>query len=392
MRRRVVPALLAAALVPCSVWAKDEGCELTSVPRVVAVGDVHGSYGEFLAVLRLAGIIDAKDRWSGGKTHLVQTGDILDRGTETRPVMELLMRLEGEARKAGGKVHALLGNHEVMNLLGDLRYVSREEYKAFETPRSREAWDAFYRSRSEAARKRAKEAKQEFDEAAFRTKFEEEAPLGFVERIQAFSAEGRYGKWLRERRGMVRINGIVFLHGGLTPEVAALGCEAINATARREITDDIAKTRQEPLATLAAGENGPFWYRGLAREDETAFLPALERVLQGVGAHTVVIGHTVTGDGRIQPRFGGRVVMIDVGMNPLYGRNLAALEIGPDGRMSALYEGRREELALPKAAALAYRGPGYSRSFAKPSRDEPSFATSMTPSRRVPSRRKSMRM
>jgi hypothetical protein len=64
----------------------------------------------------------------------------------------------------------------------------------------------------------------------------------------------------------------------------------------------------------------------------------------------------VTGDGRIRARFEGRVVMIDVGMNPLYGRNLAALEIGADGSMSALYEGRREELALPKAAAFAPLG------------------------------------
>jgi hypothetical protein len=153
---------------------------------------------------------------------------------------------------------------------------------------------------------------------------------------------------------MVKINGIAFLHVGLTPEVAALGCEAINATARREITSDIAKTRENPLVSLAAGDSGPFWYRGMAREDETTWLPSLERVLQGIGAQAVVIGHTVTGDGRIKPRFGGRVVMIDVGMNPLYGRNLAALEVGPAGSMSALYEGGREELTLPKAAALAY--------------------------------------
>ncbi len=355
MRRRVLLVLLAASLASPSVRARDEGCELANVPRVVAIGDVHGAYDEFLAVLRLAGIVDQKARWSGGKTHLVQTGDILDRGTQTRPVMELLMRLEGEAKKAGGRVHALLGNHEVMNVLGDLRYVSREEYKVYETPRSRETWDAFYRSRSEAARQAAKEAEQTFDEVAFRKKFEEEAPLGFVERIQAFSDEGRYGQWLRERRGMVRINGIVFLHGGLTPEVAALGCEAINATARRQITSDIAKTRENPLASLAAGESGPFWYRGMAREDETAWLPSLERVLQAIAAHAVVIGHTVTGDGRIKPRFGGRVVMIDVGMNPLYGSNLAALEIWPDGSMSALYEGGRQELTRPKAAALTYR-------------------------------------
>lgn len=353
MLRRALLVLLAAPFAVPSVHAKDEGCELQGVPRVVAIGDVHGAYAEFLAVLRLAGLVDQKERWSGGRTHLVQTGDILDRGTETRPVMELLMRLEGEAKKAGGRVHALLGNHEVMNVIGDLRYVSREEYKAFETPRSRETWQAFYESRSDAARRAAKDAKQAFDEASFRKKFEEEAPLGFVERIQEFSDQGRYGRWLRQRRGMVMIDGTAFVHGGLTPEVAALGCEAINATARREITSDIAKTRQDPQASLAAGDSGPFWYRGLAREDETAFRPALEQVLKSIGAHTVVIGHTVTGDGRIKPRFDGRVVMIDAGMNPLYGRNLAALEIGPGGRMTALYEGRREELSLPKAAALA---------------------------------------
>jgi len=212
MRRRVLLVLLAASLVPVAARAKDEGCELANVPRVVAIGDVHGAYTEFLAVLRLARIVDQKDRWAAGKTHFVQTGDILDRGTETRPVMELLMRLEGEAKKAGGRVHSLLGNHEVMNVLGDLRYVSREEYKAFETPRSRETWDAFYRSRSDAARRAAKDAKQAFDEAVFRQKFEAEAPLGFVERIQAFSDEGRYGKWLRERRGMVKIDGVAFVH------------------------------------------------------------------------------------------------------------------------------------------------------------------------------------
>jgi hypothetical protein len=322
---------------------------------VVAVGDVHGSHAEFVEVLRLAGVVDAKERWAGGKTHFVQTGDILDRGAETKAVMELLMRLEGEARKAGGRVHALLGNHEAMNVLGDLRYVLPEEYKSFTSSRSRELWQQFYESRRELARDQAAGRGERFDEAAFRTSLEQDAPLGFVERIRAFSDEGRYGRWLRERRAIVRIDGTVFLHGGLTPEVAALGCEQINATVRRELTRDIAKTREQPLASLAAAETGPLWFRGMAREDEAAWEPALEQVLGAIGASRVVIGHTVTGDGRIKPRFGGRVTMIDVGMNPLYGRNLAALELLPDGRVTALYPDRREELALPKAAALAGR-------------------------------------
>ena len=270
MRKRIPLLLLAAALAPVALLAKDESCEFTGVERVVAIGDVHGAYAEFQAVLRLAGLIDAKDKWSGGKTHFVQTGDTTDRGSGTRQVLELLMRLEAEARKAGGRVHALLGNHEVMNVMGDLRYVSREEYKSFESPKSRSSYEDLFRSRAIAARQAAKDAKQTFDEASFRRKFEEDFPLGYVERVLAFADDGRYGQWLRQRPAIVKIDGVVFLHGGLTPEVAALGCEAINATVRREITDDIAKTRQQPEASLAAGESGPLWFRGMAREDEAA--------------------------------------------------------------------------------------------------------------------------
>ena len=376
MKRRVILAWLApvalvpALLVPVSGLAADGGCPDVAAPRVVAVGDVHGAYDGFVTVLRFAGILDAKGKWAGGKGHLVQTGDLLDRGKDTRKVLDLLMRLEGEAKRAGGRVHALLGNHEVMNVLGDLRYLNAEEYQAFRTPDSEAYRDSFFRSAVERARARAKTAGEPFDEPAFRAKFLEEVPLGLVERTQAFSAEGRYGKWLRQRPVIVKVNGVVFLHGGLTPEVAALGCDAINATVRREITDDVAKTKQEPLATLAAGETGPLWYRGLAKEDEAAFLPWVEQVLRSVGARAVVVGHSVTGTGRIQARFGGRVFGIDVGMGDSYGGNLAALEVGPDGRFVALYPDRREDLLRPAAAARLAPGaaPRHSSSLANASR------------------------
>jgi hypothetical protein len=357
VKRRAVLAVLAPiALVPVLLLPKpgraaDGGCPDLAAPRVVAVGDVHGAHDGLLSILRSAGIVNEKGRWAGGKAHLVQTGDLLDRGKDTRKVLDLLMRLEGEAKKAGGRVHALLGNHEVMNVLGDLRYLNAEEYQAFRTPDSEAYRESFFRSAAERARARAKAAGEPFDESAFRAKFLEEVPLGLVERTQALSAEGRYGKWLRQRPVIVKVNGVVFVHGGLTPEVAALGCDAINATVRREITDDVAKTRLEPLATLAAGETGPLWYRGLAKEDEAAFLPWVEQVLRSVGARAIVVGHSVTGTGRIEVRFGGRVFGIDVGMGDAYGGNLAALEVGPDGSFVALYPDRREDLVRPAAAA-----------------------------------------
>jgi hypothetical protein len=350
----------------------DDPCHVPDAPRVIAVGDVHGSYDSLVGILRFTGLADAKDKWAGGKAHLVQTGDLLDRGKDSRKVLDLLMRLEGEARKAGGRVHALLGNHEVMNMLGDLRYVNAEEYKAWQEPESTRRREHAYEASLAQARKDAKAAGQPFDEAAFHAKFLQQVPLGYLERTEALSAQGRYGQWLRERPVLAEVNGVAFVHGGLTPEVASLGCEAINAQVHRELTDDFAKTQQATQDTLAAGEKGPLWYRGLAKDDESTLAPQVDEVLKSLGVRAIVVGHSVTGDGRIQARFGGRVIGIDVGMGEVYGTHLAALEVGADGSLTALYPDRREEIARPAAKAaraLPRRGAfGYSRILANVSR------------------------
>jgi hypothetical protein len=370
---RTAGALLAAmALAAVAAPAPDDPCRVPDAPRVVAVGDVHGSYDNLVGILRFAGITDAKDKWAGGKAHLVQTGDLLDRGKDTRKVLDLVMRLQGEARKAGGRVHALLGNHEVMNMLGDLRYVNAEEYKAYQVPESTRRREHYYEATLSQARKSAKAAGQAFDEDAFHAQFLQQVPLGFIERTAALSAEGRYGTWLRERPVIAKVNGVAFVHGGLTPEVAALGCEELNARVRRELNEDVAQTKKDPSSTLAAGEKGPLWYRGLAKDDESILAPQVDQVLQSLGVKAIVVGHSVTGDGRIQARFGGRVFGIDVGIGDVYGSNLAALEVGADGSLTALYRDRREELvpAAAKAARAAPpRGPlGYSRILANVSR------------------------
>ena len=113
--------------------------------RIVVVGDVHGDYEQFVTLLRAAKMIDGKNRWTGGKTHLVQTGDIPDRGPGTRKAMDLLMDLEKEAKKAGGAVHALIGNHEAMNMYGDLRYTTPAEFEAFKTRDSKDVRDRYYK-------------------------------------------------------------------------------------------------------------------------------------------------------------------------------------------------------------------------------------------------------
>jgi hypothetical protein len=349
----VAPRLLAAALVlgaPAAATAGDDVCGVEA-PRVVAVGDIHGSYDNFVQVLRMVGLVDEDAHWTGGTTHLVQTGDFTDRGKDTRKVMDLLRRLQKEAKDAGGRAHILLGNHEVMNILGDLRSVNAEEYESFRTMDSMRRIQRFYASATGRARDRARAAGQEFDEGAFRKELEKAAPLGFVERMRAFGTEGEYGRWLRDLPVVARVNGVVFLHGGLTPETAALGCEEINSKVHRELNAGFEETRAQPGATLAASGAGPLWYRGLATEDETAYAASLEEILEGMDARAIVVAHTVTKTGKIQSRFDGRVVMIDVGMSPAYHGSLAALEIAPDGTVSAVYPGTRAIVSMPPSVA-----------------------------------------
>src|SRR5210317_2365293 len=134
-----LPALFFLLLAPGMANAgakKIDDYHWTGVDRVVAIGDLHGDYGQYIRVMESAGLIDKRGKWSGGQTHLVQTGDITDRGADSRKIIDHLVKLSKQAKKKGGYVHLLIGNHETMNVIGDLRYVSPGEYAAFATKNS----------------------------------------------------------------------------------------------------------------------------------------------------------------------------------------------------------------------------------------------------------------
>ena len=310
----------------------------TGVQRIVAIGDVHGDYQQFVALLREAGLIDQKNKWTGGKTHLVQTGDILDRGPQSRQVMELLMSLEKEARRAGGRVHALIGNHEAMNLYGDLRYVSPQEYEAFRDRNSEKIRDAFYQQHVEQLKKSSPPGELPELTESYRQVWESKQPLGFFEHRYALSDRGRYGKWILGHNAIIKINDTLFLHGGLSPKYAADSLAGINERVRDELED---------FTTLAGGivqdEEGPLWYRGLALAEEESLAAHVRRVLENYGARRIVVGHTVT-EGAVIPRFGGKVVLIDAGLSQFYGARRACLILEGD-RAYALHRGKK--IALP---------------------------------------------
>jgi len=326
-------ALPLALLVTGAAAARAED-SWDAVARVVAVGDVHGDYDQLVVVLRDAGLVDAGLRWAGGKTHLVQTGDRVDRGAESRKVMDLLMRLEKEAKKAGGMVHSLLGNHEAMNVLGDLRDVSPDEFTAFKAPDSQRRRTALWERLGEERRRRGEPAPSDED----RRRFEAEIPLGWVEHRQAFDPKGTYGAWLSRQNAVIRIGETLFLHGGLSPKYGDFSLTDLNERIRRELREADPTT-----AIVTTDGEGPLWYRGLAQGDP-ALSPHLDAVLRRHGARRMVIGHTVT-EGLVMPHFGGRVLAIDVGLARVYGGPPAAL-ILEGGQAFALHRGKR--LALPE--------------------------------------------
>lgn len=324
-----VPLVAAPERTPARSQAVDV-CNLQTTERIVAIGDVHGSFDNFVAILRTAGLIDNRRQWAGGKTVFVQTGDVLDRGPASRDAMDLLRKLEKDAPGAGGLVVPLLGNHEEMRLESDRRYISAGEYNAFKGPDSNSLRDRAYEFLVEENAKRAKAAGEPFDARAFRKTFYDQTPLGSVEMQIAFGPDGDYGRWVRDRNTVARINGVVFLHGGLTPEVAALGCEAINRTVRAELKGPLPPP--DRMKALITSPDGPLWYRGLI-DDGAMPGPAdeskIDAALKAIGARAIVVGHTVTQpDYRIRASSKGRIVQIDTGM--LGG------EFFPGGRPSAL--------------------------------------------------------
>ena len=402
-------ALLAVILVTPVVLSA-----VPEEPRIVAVGDVHGDLEAFTAILRQAGLIDAGGRWVGGRSRLVQTGDLLDRGPAPRAVMDLLIDLEKQAARQGGEVHVLLGNHEVMNLVGDLRYVTAGNFAEYADARSearREAaWTDYLKVQEGRARRRGEPFPAPV--AAQKAAWVDAHPLGFVEHRDAFGPRGTYGRWLREHAAVLALGDTVFVHGGVSDtlpvssltelehrvrgeiesfdsawrilaergiipaaatlaEARALAADeaaALSASSDRGAPADADPDLTEALRTIdgidagfAMSSEGPLWFRGYANWEEADGKLRVQAVQSRLGAARLVVGHTVTEGCRIVSRFDGAAILIDTGMLATHfeGGRASALEIDSKG-LTAIYMDGRAPVAPPPAlaaAAAAQAGP-----------------------------------
>jgi hypothetical protein len=340
---RLIRVILLVFALACAMVAEDTW---KGVNRIVAVGDVHGDLPQLISVLRAAGVIDAANKWSGGKTHLVQTGDVLDRGPDSRKLIELFMTLEKQARSAGGAVHCLIGNHEAMNLYGDLRYVSAPDYAQYQNDESAALRDKGYQQHLEDLKHSPQTAELVPDDA-YRKKWESTHPLGFFERMAYFAADGVYGKWIRGHEAIIKVNDMVFLHGGISEKFASLSIRKINEQITKELRD-FSKLE----GGMAMDDQGPLWYRGLADGDEKQLDDLVSAALERMGARQIVIGHTPT-KGMVLPRFNGKVLLIDVGLSQVYGAHPACLVI-EGGKEYTMHRGTRVPLPEMPAGLTQY--------------------------------------
>lgn len=301
--------------------------------RVVAIGDIHGDYEAYIEILHAAGLTNETGRrWTGGETQLVQLGDVLDRGPDGLRILEHLEDLADKARRRGGTIHRLAGNHEAMHLTNDFRYVDQGEYEALIDRRSEDRREAFFEYMVEAAGDHALQNEEGFDEDAYRASLLAEWPLGKYEYVVQFADGGEQRERILQLDIVVQIGRFVFVHGGISPEYAAMGINEINARGR----EDLESGNQSGTALINDPE-GPLWHRAYAFQEEGAG-EDLSIALEMLEADHMVVGHTPL-TGQVSSLYDGNLVLADVGLSAAYRGARSFLEITPDGTMLVWTEG-----------------------------------------------------
>lgn len=285
--------------------APDPSFQLPAVERIVAIGDVHGDVGALRAALRLAGAIDEAGKWIGKRLVVVQTGDQLDRGDDEPQIIDLLSRLRSEAQSAGGAVHVLNGNHEVMNVQADFRYVTPDGFHDFSAGHP----DALHQQLTA------------------------NVPLEQRGRTAAFLPGGEVARRLSVQPIALQIGGNVFVHGGVLEQHVRYGLARLN----RETSAWMAGAPTEPAPAAINSQRAPIWVRDYSDGTPPADRCAeLSRVLHALSAQRMIVGHTVQQQG-INSACDGKVWRIDVGLSRFYGAKPSVLEIRGD-QLRALTE------------------------------------------------------
>jgi hypothetical protein len=250
------------------------------VSKIFAISDIHGEFEPLVNLLHASGVIDQEMHWTWGDGHLVVNGDTFDRGDRVTECLWLLYRLELEARAAGGRVHVLLGNHETMVLHRDLRYVNPKYTDGI-------------------------------------------APATRINYTDLFGPDMELGRWLRTKHTAIKLNQVLFVHGGIPPRLVTRGTslDQVNALARETLDSRsyVIAFDEELRRYYGHSDEGPFWYRGYHRIEEGRYPQAtaaqVDSILDAYGGRAIVVGHT--GVAQVTSLYEGRVFALDIPLETL---------------------------------------------------------------------------
>jgi len=254
---------------PVSLKSKltTEKTEYNGVKKMLVISDIEGNFTAFRKLLQGNGVMDENFNWTFNKDHLVFVGDFVDRGAMVMEVLWLIYSLEEKAKAAGGHVHYILGNHEIMNMSGDLRFVQQ--------------------------------------------RYTEHAALMSRHYMQLFGPDAEIGRWLATKNVAERIGNILFTHGGISSYVnnLQLPLKELNAMIRPYYTDTVSAYPNEKLEILFSNL-GPFWYRGYYNAPK-ATMGQVDSTLNFYGVRHITTGHTIISD-NISTLFDGKLFNTDV--------------------------------------------------------------------------------
>ncbi len=231
-----------------------EKSEYKKVSKQLVISDIEGNFGAFRKLLQSAGVIDTNYNWTFGNGHLVLTGDFFDRGDQVTEVLWLIYSLEEKAKMAGGYVHYVLGNHEIMNLSGDLRYL-HPKYVQNAVLLNENYMGGLYGENSEI------------------------------------------GRWLRTKNIVEKVGHILFMHGGISGEInnMDISLSKLNEIARPYYADTT-YNYNDPKLDIIYGDLGPFWYRGYYKATTIASMGQIDSTLDKFDVKLIATGHTIVAD------------------------------------------------------------------------------------------------
>ncbi len=246
---------------------ENEKSEFSKVSKQFIVSDIEGNFGAFRKLLQANNVIDANFNWTFGKGHLVLTGDFVDRGTQQTEVLWLIYSLEEKAKAAGGYVHYVLGNHEIMNMSGDLRYLD--------------------------------------------AKYLEHASLLNENFTALYGDNTELGRWLRTKNVVEKVGDILFCHAGISAIVNKMDISTakINKLVRPYFADS-SSNYSTPEAEILYSDLGPFWYRGYYYGVKASTMQ-IDSTLSAYKVKHIATGHTVIAD-TISVLYNGKVLNTDV--------------------------------------------------------------------------------